>query len=86
MKKQIAENKQVSQKIFFDGQIYDAFSLLASIVRKAEKSIILVDNYVDTVSLDILSKRKDAGNKAFGVNRIEDEKVITDILVRLGVE
>ncbi len=54
----IAKNKEVKQKIFFDGQIYDAYSLLASIVKKATKSIILIDNYVDTVTLDILSKRK----------------------------
>ncbi len=58
----IAENKEVKQKIFFDGQIYDAFSLLTSIVKKANKSIILIDNYVDTVTLDILSKRKEGVN------------------------
>ncbi len=55
----IAENKEVKQKIFFDGQIYDAFSLLVSIVKKANKSIILIDNYVDTITLDILSKRRE---------------------------
>ncbi len=55
----IAETKEVSQKIFFDGQIYDAFSLLSSIVKKANNNIILIDNYVDTVTLDILSKRQD---------------------------
>ncbi len=55
----IAETKEVSQKIFFDGQIYDAFSLLASIVKKANESIIIIDNYVDTVTLDILSKRQE---------------------------
>ncbi len=55
----ISETKEVSQKVFFDGQIYDAYSLLVGIVKRANKSIILVDNFVDTITLDILSKRKE---------------------------
>ena len=39
----ISEHEEVGQKIFFDGQIYDAFSLLVSLVGKAEKSIVLID-------------------------------------------
>ncbi len=54
----IAENNEVKQKIFFDGQIYDAFSLLVELVGKAEKSIILIDNYVDVDTLNILAKKK----------------------------
>lgn len=53
----IAENGDTRQKIFFDGQIYDAFSLLVNIVSGAKKSIILIDNYVDTGTLNILSKK-----------------------------
>ena len=45
--------------IFFEGQIYDAFSLLVSLVGKAEKSIVLIDNYVDVGTLNILAKKKD---------------------------
>lgn len=55
----IAENKEVTQKIFFDGQIYDAFSLLVKLVGSAEKSIILIDNYVDVGTLNILTKKKE---------------------------
>ncbi|MBR6091671.1 MAG: ORF6N domain-containing protein [Bacteroidales bacterium] len=47
------------QKLFFDGQIYDAFSLMVSIVQKAEKDIVLIDNFVNTETLDILSEKKD---------------------------
>lgn len=50
----------MGQKIFFDGQIYDAFSLLISLVEKAEKSIVLIDNYVDVGTLNILAKKKDS--------------------------
>ena len=140
----ISEHEEVEQKIFFDGQIYDAFSLLVSLVGKAEKSIVLIDNYVDVGTLNILSKKKvevdvtiytvqrtrlasqdianfnsqyptltinytgvfhdrfliidettayhigasvkDAGKKCFGITRIEDVKIISDILQRLEIE
>ena len=55
----ISEHEEVSQKIFFEGQIYDAFSLLAELVSKAEKQIMLIDNYVDVGTLNILAKKKD---------------------------
>jgi len=51
-----------SYRIFFDGQIYDAFSLLCSIVKEANQDIVLIDNYVDIDTLDILK------NKHNGVN------------------
>lgn len=54
----ISEHEEIGQRIFFDGQIYDAFSLLVSLVEKAEKSIVLIDNYVDVGTLNILSKKK----------------------------
>ncbi len=54
----IAEHKESNQKIFFDGQIYDAFSLLVDLVSRAEKKLILVDNYVDVETLNILAKKK----------------------------
>lgn len=54
----IAEREEVKQKIFFEGQIYDAFSLLVKLVGGAEKSIILIDNYVDVGTLNILAKKK----------------------------
>lgn len=56
----IAQHQESSQKIFFDGQIFDAFSLLAEIVSQANKSIILIDGYVDIGTLNILSKKKKA--------------------------
>lgn len=54
----ISEHEESSQKIFFDGQIYDAFSLLVDLVSKAEKKLVLVDNYVDIGTLNILAKKK----------------------------
>lgn len=43
----ISEHEEASQKVFFDGQIYDAFSLIVSLIQKAEKEITLIDGYVD---------------------------------------
>ena len=58
----IATTKEVKQKIFFNGQIYDAFSLMVELVEKAGTELILIDNYVDINTLNILSKKKDGVN------------------------
>ena len=55
----ISERQEVSQKIFFEGQIYDAFSLLTELISKAEKEITLIDNYVDVGTLNILAKKQE---------------------------
>lgn len=53
----IAANTEVKQNIFFDGQIYDAFSFIVGLIQKAKKEIILIDNYVDINTLNILCKK-----------------------------
>lgn len=53
----IATNTEVKQNIFFDGQIYDAFSFIVGLIQKAKKEIILIDNYVDVHTLNILCKK-----------------------------
>ena len=60
--KYIETHAESSQKVFFDGQIYDAYALLTSIVRKANRGIILIDGYVDIDTLNLLAK-KDKGVK-----------------------
>jgi phage regulator Rha-like protein len=55
--KYIEDHAESEQKIFFDGQIYDAFSLITSLIQKAQKEIILIDGYVDVNTLNILSKK-----------------------------
>ena len=45
------------QGIFFDGQIYDAYTFVADLVRKAERWIGLIDNYIDDTVMTMLSKR-----------------------------
>ena len=53
----LATNTEVKQNIFFDGQIYDAFSFIVGLVKNANKEIILIDNYVDVNTLNILCKK-----------------------------
>jgi len=53
----IEDHAESEQKIFFDGQIYDAFSLITSIIKKAQREIILIDGYVDIDTLNILAKK-----------------------------
>lgn len=53
----ISNHKEVKEKIFFKGQIYDAYSLLIDLIAKAKKEIILIDNYIDKITLDILSHK-----------------------------
>ena len=43
--------------IFFDGQIFDAYTFVADLIRKATRRIILIDNYVDDTVLTLLDKR-----------------------------
>lgn len=53
----IAANTEIKQNIFYDGQIYDAFSFIVELIEKAKKEIILIDNYVDVNTLNILCKK-----------------------------
>jgi len=53
----IEDHAESEQKIFFDGQIYDAFSLVTTIIQKAKSDIILIDGYVDVNTLNILAKK-----------------------------
>ena len=54
----IHAHTESSQKMFFNGQIYDVFSLLAGLIQKATKDIILIDSYVDIGTLNLLAKKQ----------------------------
>lgn len=53
----ISEDEESNQKVFFDGQIYDVFCLIVSLIQKAEKQISLIEGYVDVGTLNLLSKK-----------------------------
>ncbi len=50
--------QKLNQGIFYNGQVFDAYLLIADIVKSAKKSILLIDNYVDETVLAMLDKRK----------------------------
>ena len=133
---QLGEN--IKQRIFYDGQIYDAYSLIIDIIKKAKDKILIIDNYIDDNVLKMLTKKqknvevvimtshksniinldiqkfnkeypilkvaytnkfhdrfividntemyhlgasiKDLGKKCFGINKIEDVKIIKNII------
>lgn len=135
---QLQSKENIKQKIFFDGQIYDAYSLVVDIIKKADNKILIIDNYIDDSVLKMLTKKnnnvevviltseksniqqidiqkfnkeypilkiaktnkfhdrfiiidneemyhlgasiKDLGKKCFGINKIEDAKIIEKIL------
>lgn len=45
------------QKIFFNGQIYDAYSVIIDIIRTAQNKILIIDNYIDDSILKMLAKK-----------------------------
>lgn len=55
------EDKSIKPKqgIFYNGQIFDSYVFVADLIKSAEKSIVLIDNYIDETVLMILSKRKE---------------------------
>ena len=55
---QIQANLPPNQGIFFDGQVFDAYTFISDLIRSANKSIILIDNYIDDTVLTHLTKRK----------------------------
>ena len=46
------------QGIFYDGQVFDAYSFVSDLIRKAKSSILLIDNYIDDTVLTLFTKRK----------------------------
>lgn len=50
-------HEEPRQKVFFEGQVYDAFELLVSLVQHAKREIVLIDGYVDAGTLNILAKK-----------------------------
>ncbi len=53
---QLEEN--IKQRIFFDGQIYDAYRLIIDIIKRANRKILIIDNYIDDSVLKMLAKKK----------------------------
>lgn len=51
------KQEEFKQKIFFEGQIYDAYSLIIDIIKIAKKKILVIDNYINDSVLKMLAKK-----------------------------
>lgn len=51
------KNLEFKQKIFFNGQIYDSYSLIIDIIKKAKEKILIIDNYIDDSILKMYQRR-----------------------------
>jgi hypothetical protein len=72
------ESKQLQPKqgIFFNGQVFEAYKLVSDIVRSAEKSIVLIDNFIDDTVLTLFSKRKKGVTLKILTKTLEKKKIL----------
>ena len=54
---QLQQEENIKQKIFFQGQIWDSYSLIIDIIKRANKKITIIDNYIDDSILKMLTKK-----------------------------
>jgi hypothetical protein len=59
--------------IFFDGQVFDAYKFVSGIIRSANRSIILIDNYVDESVLMLMCKRNKGVQARIYTRNISDQ-------------
>ena len=55
---QLQLEDNIKQRIFFNGQIYDAYSIIVDIIKKANNKILIIDNYIDDSVMKMLAKKK----------------------------
>jgi hypothetical protein len=69
------ENKdtKLEKGIFYDGQVFDAYTFVADLVRSANKSIMVIDNYLDDSVFTLFSKRQSAVNLTFYTKNISKQ-------------
>ena len=59
--------------IFYEGQIFDAYTFATGLISRAEKAIILIDNYVDETVLKILDKRRPSVKAEIFTKHLSDQ-------------
>ena len=66
-------SKTPTQGIFYDGQIFDAYTFVSDLIRSAKKSIVLFDNYVDDTVLAMLDKRQEKVSATIYTQKIKQQ-------------
>lgn len=67
----VRSSLQPKEGVFFNGQIFDAYVLIADLIRQAKTRIVVIDNYIDETVYHIGASLKDLGNKLFAFSRME---------------
>ena len=70
---QLKTNELPTQGVFFEGQLFDAYVFANDLIKSANKSIILIDNYVDETTLLMLGKRNPNCNATIYTQKITAE-------------
>ena len=64
------------QGIFYDGQVFDAYRFVSDLMRKAKRSVVLIDNYVDDTVLTLLDKREKGVTATIYTQRISNQLLL----------
>lgn len=72
------KNQQPEKGVFYDGQIFDAYSFVSDLIRKAQSSIILIDNYIDDTVFTLFTKRNKAVKVTF-YTKTKSKQLLLDI-------
>ena len=70
--KRLETNIPPMQGIFYDGQVFDAYRFVSDLIRKAKRTIALIDNYVDDTVLTLLDKREKGVTATIYTQRVSD--------------
>lgn len=54
---ELQKDENFKQKVFFEGQIFDAYTLITDIIKEAKNKIVIIDNYIDDSILKMLIKK-----------------------------
>ena len=53
----VRTNQPPVEGVFFEGQIFDAYRFVEALIKSVQREIVLIDNYVDATTFDLLEKR-----------------------------
>ena len=61
-----------AEGVFYDGQVFDAYTFVSDLIRSAHERVVLIDNYVDDSVLKILTKRNDGVSATIITRKVSD--------------
>ena len=66
-------NLPPNEGIFYEGQIFDAYQFVSEIIKSAQKSVILIDNYIDENVLMLLAKRNNKVKATIYTSKVDQQ-------------